>query len=42
MLASFDYAMAHRGVSPVLNAVSALIVVIFGSLIVISQRLQKA
>ena len=36
------YAMAHRGVSPVLNAVSAFIVVIFGSLIVISQRLQKA
>ncbi len=36
------YAMAHRGVSPVLNAVSAFIVVIFGSLIVVSQRLQKA
>ena len=36
------YAMAHRGVSPVLNAVSAFIIVIFGSLIVISQRLQKS
>ncbi len=36
------YAMAHRGVSPVLNAVSAFIVVIFGALIVISQRLQKS
>lgn len=36
------YAMAHRGVSPVLNAVSAFIVVIFGTLIVISQRLQES
>ena len=35
------YAMARRGVSPVVNAVSALIVVAFGSLILISQRLQK-
>ena len=35
------YAMARRGVSPVLNAVSAFIIVGFGSLIVISQRLQK-
>jgi spermidine/putrescine transport system permease protein len=35
------YAMARRGVSPVVNAVSALIVVAFGAIIVISQRLQE-
>ena len=35
------YAMARRGVSPVVNAVSALIVVVFGTLIVVSQRLQE-
>ena len=35
------YAMARRGVSPVVNAVSALIVVAFGFLILLSQRLQK-
>ena len=35
------YAMARRGVSPVVNAVSALIVVAFGVLILISQRLQE-
>jgi spermidine/putrescine transport system permease protein len=35
------YAMARRGVSPVVNAVSALIVVAFGVLILVSQRLQK-
>jgi spermidine/putrescine transport system permease protein len=35
------YAMARRGVSPVVNAVSALIVVTFGAIIVISQRLQE-
>ena len=34
------YAMARRGVSPVVNAVSAFIVVTFGILILISQRLQ--
>ena len=34
------YAMARRGVSPVVNAVSALIVVAFGLLILVSQRLQ--
>ena len=33
------YAMARRGVSPVVNAVSAFIVVVFGVLILISQRL---
>ena len=35
------YAMARRGVSPVVNAVSALIVVGFGVIILISQRLQQ-
>jgi ABC-type spermidine/putrescine transport system permease subunit II len=35
------YAMARRGVSPVVNAVSAFIVVAFGFLIVASERLQK-
>lgn len=34
------YAMARRGVSPVVNAVSSLIVVAFGALILLSQRLQ--
>jgi spermidine/putrescine transport system permease protein len=34
------YAMARRGVSPVVNAVSALIVVAFGAIIVVSQKLQ--
>jgi spermidine/putrescine transport system permease protein len=36
------YAMARRGVSPVVNAVSAFIVVTFGFLIAASERLQKA
>jgi spermidine/putrescine transport system permease protein len=35
------YAMARRGVSPVVNAVSALIVVAFGAIVVVSQRLQQ-
>ncbi len=35
------YAMARRGVSPVLNAVSALIVVAFGAVIMLSQRLSR-
>ena len=35
------YAMARRGVSPVVNAVSALIVVAFGAVIVVAERLQK-
>ena len=35
------YAMARRGVSPVVNAVSAIIVVAFGAIIVLSQRLQE-
>jgi spermidine/putrescine transport system permease protein len=36
------YAMARRGVSPVVNAVSAMIVVLFGAIILISQRLERA
>lgn len=36
------YATARRGISPVLNAVSTLIVIGLGVLILISERLQKA
>jgi len=36
------YAMAKRGVNPVVNAVSALIVVALGSLILVSERLRRA
>lgn len=35
------YAMARRGVSPVVNAVSALILVLFGVLIVVAERLRE-
>jgi spermidine/putrescine transport system permease protein len=35
------YAMARRGVSPVVNAVSALILVLFGALIVLAERLRE-
>ena len=35
------YAMARRGISPIVNAVSALVVVAFGIVILISQRLQQ-
>jgi len=35
------YGMARRGVSPVLNAVSAFVVVTFGMLILLSERLQR-
>jgi len=35
------YAMARRGASPVLNAISALITLIFGVLIVISERVRE-
>ncbi len=35
------YAMARRGISPVVNAVSALIVVAFGAIVLLSQRLQR-
>lgn len=36
------YSMARRGASPVINAISALVTVIFGALIVISERMYKA
>jgi spermidine/putrescine transport system permease protein len=36
------YAMARRGASPVINAVSALITVVFGLLILISERMREA
>jgi ABC-type spermidine/putrescine transport system permease subunit II len=36
------YAMARRGVSPALNAISTLIVAALGALILFSQRLQRA
>lgn len=36
------YAIARRGVNPVVNAISALIVVGFGALILISERLRAA
>jgi spermidine/putrescine transport system permease protein len=35
------YAMARRGVSPVVNAVSAMIVVLLGAMILASEKLQK-
>ena len=36
------YAMARRGVNPMLNAVSTLIVVALGALVLISERLRSA
>ncbi len=36
------YAMARKGVSPSINAISSIIVVLFGVLIVISERLREA
>jgi spermidine/putrescine transport system permease protein len=36
------YAIARRGVNPVVNAISALIVIGFGSLVLISERLRTA
>jgi spermidine/putrescine transport system permease protein len=36
------YSMARRGASPVINAISALITVFFGALIVISERVREA
>jgi len=36
------YAMARRGVNPTLNAVSALVVLLFGALILLSERVRKA
>lgn len=35
------YAMARRGASPVINAISALVTICFGLLILISERLRK-
>ena len=35
------YAMARRGVSPIVNAVSALILVLFGAMIVLAERLRE-
>ncbi|HVW11886.1 MAG TPA: ABC transporter permease [Bryobacteraceae bacterium] len=35
------YAMARRGVSPIVNAVSALILVLFGALILLAERLRE-
>jgi spermidine/putrescine transport system permease protein len=35
------YAMAHRGASPVINAISALITAVFGVLILISERVRE-
>jgi spermidine/putrescine transport system permease protein len=35
------YAMARRGVNPSINAISALIVVVFGAVILISERLRE-
>jgi ABC-type spermidine/putrescine transport system permease subunit II len=36
------YAMARRGASPVINAISALVVVIFGALILLSERVRES
>jgi spermidine/putrescine transport system permease protein len=36
------YALARRGANPSINAISALIVVVFGALILISERLREA
>jgi len=36
------YAMARRGVSPVLNAVSTTLVVLLGTLVLLSERLRRA
>ena len=36
------YAMARRGASPVINAISALITVFFGILILISEQVREA
>jgi len=36
------YAMARRGANPSINAISALIVVVFGAIILVSERLREA
>jgi spermidine/putrescine transport system permease protein len=35
------YAIARRGVNPVVNAISALIFIGFGALILVSERLRE-
>jgi spermidine/putrescine transport system permease protein len=35
------YAMARRGASPVINAISALVTLVFGVLILISERVRE-
>ena len=35
------FQMARRGVSPVVNAISTIIVVVLGGLILISERIQR-
>jgi len=36
------YAMARRGASPAINAISALVTVVFGALIIVSERVREA
>jgi len=36
------YAMARRGANPSINAISTVIVLVFGTLILISERMRKA
>jgi spermidine/putrescine transport system permease protein len=36
------YAMARRGASPTINAISALIVVVFGALVLVSERVRES
>jgi spermidine/putrescine transport system permease protein len=36
------YAMARRGASPVINAISALITLVFGGIILVSERMREA
>jgi spermidine/putrescine transport system permease protein len=36
------YAMARRGVNPEINAISAMIVIVFGALIIVSEKVRAA
>jgi ABC-type spermidine/putrescine transport system permease subunit II len=36
------YAMARRGASPVINAISALVTVVFGAVILMFERIRTA
>jgi ABC-type spermidine/putrescine transport system permease subunit II len=36
------YAMARRGASPAINAISSMVTVLFGALILISERMRAA